>query len=299
MNILKNLFSKRKHIVPAQPVMVRESITQDVKNAIGSCYDMLCSDLKSYAQQRMGGRFFYQDDIERELWVHFANLRLSGFEGHGQYHPIFDPLLNDYGNPWYKVLDLVEYVCKWIYLNIENYPYLEDILRLFEKRLNFEFDRLDFGYRVVNHCITDITSEEEQAAIQAAIDGSKDNIKEHLSYALEHYSKKPTPDVRASIKESISAVEALCREYTGLTGDNGTLGKALKKLEDNGIVLHRSLKEAFEQLYTYSNSKDSGIRHALMDPAGTYVPSKDEAYLMLIQCSAFINYLRMKMAKSK
>lgn len=297
MNILKNLFSKRKQIDQSQPMIMRENISIDVKNAIGSCYDMLCSDLKSYARLHMYGNFFYQEDIERELWVHFENLRLGEFKSSGQYHLAFDQLLNDYGQTWYKILDLVEYVCKWVYLNIQNYHYLTDILQLFETRLNYEFDRLDFGYRVVNHCITDITTEEEQKAIQEAIDGSRDNIKEHLNAALVHYSKKPAPDVRASIKESISAVEALCREYTGLTGDNGTLGKALDKLEENGIILQRSLKDAFEKLYVYTNSKDSGIRHALMDPDGKYVPSKDEAYFMLVQCSAFINYLRMKMAK--
>ena len=134
MNILKNLFSKRKQIDPSQPMIMRENISIDVKNAIGSCYDMLCSDLNSCAGQHMYGKFFLQEDIERELWVHFANYRLREFESRGQYHLVFDPLLNDYGQTWYKILDLVEYVCKWVYLNMQNYHYLKNILQLFRVR---------------------------------------------------------------------------------------------------------------------------------------------------------------------
>ena len=37
------------------------------------------------------------------------------------------------------------------------------------------------------------------------------------------------------------------------------------------------VKEAFDKLYAYTNQKDTGIRHALMDDDGTYVPSSDES----------------------
>ena len=57
------------------------------------------------------------------------------------------------------------------------------------------------------------------------------------------------------------------------------------------------LEEGFNKFYVYTNDRDSGIRHALMDDEGTYVPSKDEAYFMLVSCSAFINYLRRKVAE--
>jgi hypothetical protein len=96
--------------------------------------------------------------------------------------------------------------------------------------------------------------------------------------------------VRNSIKESISAVEAVCRELTGDT----TLGQALKHLEDKGVVIHKMIKDEFTKCYVYTNDPNSGIRHALMDDDGTYVPTKDEAYYMLVTCSAFVNYLRRK-----
>lgn len=277
--------------------IMRNDISQEVINAIGSCYDMLCRKLKSVHNTSHYPHLdnFLQEDIERELWLHFANRRLSDFDSGGRYHLIFNELLTHSRLPWNRILDLAEYVCKWISVNIENYSYLEELLKEYEGNLNNEFDRLDYGYRVANHCVVDITSEEELAAISEAIESSKDNVSEHLQRAVMHYSTRPNPDVRNSIKESISAVEAVCRE---LTGEN-TLGQALKHLEDNGVVIHKMLKEGLTKFYVYTNDPDSGIRHALMDDEGTYTPSKDEAYYMLVTCSTFVNYLRRKVAKKE
>lgn len=291
-NIFKSLFSQRKGLMPQQPIILKNSISQEVINAIGSCYDMLCQDLKEVHDRfrHSSSHFFYQQDIEREIWIHFANRRLSGFEEHGKYYLVFNELLTVTQLSWNGILDMLEFVCKWISVNVPDYAYLDDILKSFEAKLNNEFDRLDYGYRVVNHCIVDITSEEEMEAINEAIANSKDNVSNHLQSAIQHYSERPNPDVRNSIKESITAVEAVCRELTG----ESTLGTALKRLEDNGVVIHKMLKDQFTKFYVYTNDPNSGIRHALMDSDGTYVPSKDEAYYMLVSCSAFINYLRRK-----
>lgn len=296
-NIFKDLFSHRHNLVETQPIIMRNAISEEVINAIGTCYDVLCQRMQwAYNNSfNPGENFLLQRDIERELWIHFANRRLADFGSGGGYHLIFDELLTQRKMPWNQILDLVEYVCKWVSVNIDNYRYLEELLKEFEGNLNNEFDRLDYGYRVVNHCIVDITSEEEMAAISEAIENSKDNVSEHLQRAVMHYSARPNPDVRNSIKESISAVEAVCRELTGET----TLGKALKHLEDNGVVIHKMLKEGFTKFYVYTNDADSGIRHALMDDEGTYTPSKDEAYYMLVACSTFVNYLRRKVAKKE
>lgn len=294
-NIFKNLFSHRHNLVQSQTIIQKNSISLDVINAIGSCYDVLCNNLNSVRNRfiHSSSNFFLQQDIERELWIHFENRRLSDFEQGSHYHAISDELLIPNQQPWNRILDMVEFVCKWISVNIPAYNYLEEILNGFESNINNEFDRLDYGYRIVNHCVVDITSDEEMESINEAIANSKDNVRSHLESAVMHYSARPNPDVRNSIKESISAVEAVCRE---LTGEN-TLGQALKRLEDNGVVIHKILKEGFTKFYVYSNDKDSGIRHALMDDEGSYVPSKDEAYYMLVACSAFVNYLRRKVAK--
>ena len=96
------------------------------------------------------------------------------------------------------------------------------------------------------------------------------------------------PDYENSIKESISAVEALCEILTGTKGKEATLGKMIKKLEDNGVEIHSGLKSAFNILYGYT-SDANGIRHAgdIGGPASTF----EEAKFMLVSCCAFVNYL--------
>lgn len=60
--------------------------------------------------------------------------------------------------------------------------------------------------------------------------------------------------------------------------------------------MHQMIKDSLTKLYVFTNYQSTGIRHALMGSTGTYVPKKEEAYYMLITCSAFINYLRMKVS---
>jgi hypothetical protein len=76
-------------------------------------------------------------------------------------------------------------------------------------------------------------------------------------------SDKATPDYRNSIKESISAVEGLCKLI--IKDSDTTLGSALERIEKNGTVLiHKNLKDAFKHLYWYT-SDAAGIRHAIKD----------------------------------
>lgn len=105
---------------------------------------------------------------------------------------------------------------------------------------------------------------------------------------MELYAQKPTGDYRNSIKESITAVEAISRSITGEKVLN------FKKMEERGLIIPSVLRQAFEKLYGYTNDEKTGIRHALMDDEGSYVPQAEEALFMLVSCSAFINYLNKK-----
>ena len=100
---------------------------------------------------------------------------------------------------------------------------------------------------------------------------------------------RKAPDYRNSIKESISAVEALCNIITG--NSSATLGKALSEIEKKHN-LHPALKNAFSSLYGWTCDA-GGIRHAL-EENNTIVEFED-AKFMLVSCSAFINYLKAKL----
>ncbi len=71
------------------------------------------------------------------------------------------------------------------------------------------------------------------------------------------------------------------------------LDMTIKKLKDNGIVIHPLWKKRFCKLYNYTSNAE-GIRHGGINY--TNVPSEDAKY-MLVTCSAFINYLIEKWSK--
>ena len=283
------LFSERYGYTKASDVIIREKITPEIQNAICSCYDKLPDLFNEVIAYYQDAKAEYRN-LEEYLWVYFLNERAANFSDGYQYHVVATVYIEDKSNAWYKKLDIIEktiqYLRNFDAKNHKFYPVASNFIKL----LNSAFERLNFAYRIINDEIVEITSEQEIKTIETAIDNSARNVKMHLNRALELYAQRPEGDYRNSIKESISAVEAFCREKTG----ENTLGKALNKLEKNGIVFPDVLKHAFDKLYAYTNQPDAGIRHALMDDTGVYTPKAEEAIFMLVSCSAFINYLNKK-----
>jgi DNA-binding transcriptional ArsR family regulator len=188
------------------------------------------------------------------------------------------------------VLDLIEYFGK-----IDK---LIDIYRIsfegYKKRFNDVFEYEFVGYRFVDDKIVAITDKNEIEAIEKAIiENPYEKCREHLSKALGFLSDRNNKDYSNSIKESISAVESICQI---IVNDQATLGKALKQLEENGIIIDKALKEAFEKMYGYT-SNAGNIRHA--NVFSTEKPAFEDAKYMLVACSAFVNYLVAKISKTK
>ena len=154
--------------------------------------------------------------------------------------------------------------------------------------VNIIFKREYVGYRFIDGILTSISDENEITAIEDALNCKYSSVYDHLSKANGFLANREKPDYENSIKESISAVEAICEEITGIRGKEATLGKMLKKIEENGIEIHSGLKSAFNILYGYT-SEANGIRHAgdIGGPSSTFYVSK----FILISCISFINYL--------
>jgi len=146
------------------------------------------------------------------------------------------------------------------------------------------------AYRFVDGVLVEINSEEEIIEIEKAINTADKYkpVRTHLSSALHLLSEKKKPDYRNSVKESISAVESLCKLL--IDNNTATLGEALKIIEKENII-PKSLKAGFSAIYGFTSDK-GGIRHGLLE--GDYKITIDEARFMLIACSAFINYLISK-----
>ena len=175
---------------------------------------------------------------------------------------------------WHEVYDFIEFI-----------PLCHPgRAKEFRSLCNQYLERENSAYRFVNGRIAEITSSDEIEEIENAMSHSipYDGVREHLHAALLMLSDRTNPDYRNSIKESISAVESLCRTVSG--NDKAMLSAALKILKDKG--LHPALESAFQSLYGYT-SDANGIRHALLEKSNL---TSAEARFMLIICSAFTNY---------
>jgi len=177
---------------------------------------------------------------------------------------------------WNQVYDLVDFIVKEIHEK-----YRLGVVRAF----NSAFDRENAGYRIVGNELVEITEKTEIEAIESAISfGSKDS-KIHLERALQLLSDRQAPDYRNSIKESISAVESVCKAIAG--NPAATLGDAIKLLKKSQTI-HGQFEQALLKLYAYTNDA-GGIRHALTD--NSVDVSSADARFMLVTCSGFCSYL--------
>lgn len=152
---------------------------------------------------------------------------------------------------------------------------------------NEVFEKEYIGYRFIDEKITPISDKYEVAAVNEALQNIYQPVREHISKANSLLADRENPDYENSIKESISAVEAICEIVTSFHGQEATLGNMLKNLESKGIHIHPALKSAFSSLYGYT-SNASGIRHA--KKMGGEDSTFAEAKYMLVACSAFVNY---------
>ena len=185
---------------------------------------------------------------------------------------------------WYEKYDFLEFLSK---LDIKN-------LQLgFTEECNESLEKEMSAYRLVDGHIVKITSEEEIVEIEEALFNSSkwETVNIHLKTAIAYFSNRENPDYRNSVKESISAIESICKIITGNGGTS--LAPTLKIIEEKHKI-HGALKSAFTSIYGFA-SDTGGIRHSLL-PDDIEV-SMEDAKFILVTCSAFINYLKVKIEK--
>lgn len=182
---------------------------------------------------------------------------------------------------WYQVFDFIE-----IHISLVNADQKKNIINAYNSLLAEE----GVLYRLVGEIISPIYNDGDIETIETAISTEYASVNTHIQKALSLFSSRKLPDYENSIKESISAVEAMC---CIINGKNETLNKAIKKLKDSGVHIHSAMENAFISLYGYT-SDEKGIRHAGMDFVNA---SAEDAKYMLVSCSAFVNYLIEKWSK--
>ena len=265
-------FSQRMGLNPIKRTIQVTSMDEGLRNA-------LWNDLTRYVWRYSNYSEMYA--FLDEIWMHFFRMLLDAKPV--QFLTPNHIRIYYFHLEWYEVYDFIEFVA--------NRCPVYGVSKEFVEASNYTLQKELSAYRFVGKKLVPITSEQEIAEIETALTVSMP-FTPHLDRALDLLADRQTPDYRNSIKESISAVEALCQLITG--SRKGTLEDALRKFEIKLGSVHPALKEAFRKLYAYTGDAE-GIRHALLGESDLDV---EDAKFMLIACSAFINYLVAKADKA-
>jgi len=275
-------FSDRFGYTQPQIELQYDNINRDLLNSLWNTFvDDFFYCLSSYSKSGKSGRvkasiiiwkYFFKNQLD--LIPHYRGARENVYAS-----GVLDYIRKRFFEfNWYEIYNFIEFICE---LNNQfNTRFVSECNKILKRELS--------GYRIIDNKIVQITSEEEIKEIKDALYKTQDKFQPvniHLKAALEELSKKTSPVYRNSIKESISAVEALSKIVTG--DPKATLGKALKIIESKH-GLHKSLKSSFSNLYGYT-SDSGGIRHALVQTDKEI--GFEEAKFMYISCVAFINYI--------
>ena len=185
-----------------------------------------------------------------------------------------------YSDP--RIYDLVEFV----YAS----EYAQSIRQPLQEGVNRDFKRNFASVKMIDGLIAPVSDEEQSHAIEAAMQGPLADVNSQVHTALALLADREHPIYRDSVKNSISAVESLCKHIVG--DSRLTLEDALKKVGPTAVPVHPAIKDAFRKLYAYAGDV---ARHGLMGFDNLDV---EDARYMLVTCSAFINYLVVKADKA-
>lgn len=274
-------FSQRMGLKPVRSRIQVDSMDSELRTGLWNvltrhCWDHLDSPPTNdpFDIDRNRGQIFFT-----RVWLNFFKESLDVLKkmSNSSIHNMIRHRFFDW--EWNEVYDFVEFA-------LNNFPFNRHEQQLFVAACNTRLSRERSGFRFINNVLTPVTSREELKSIQEAlaVPDKFQPVRAHLERGLELLSDRKSPDYRNSIKESISAVESVCKLLTG--DEKATLTGGLNRLSQQ-VDLHHALRTAFIKLYGYTSDAE-GIRHALLEESNL---TFDDAKFMLVSCSAFVNYL--------
>jgi len=271
-------FSQRYGYTKPSNVIIREDLSGAILNSVLNAF------IELYDKDEFSSDFRWE--MNHDFARYFLNYRLDNIT---QYAPYYMYFISDEEEIWYKRIDAIEWIIayhrKQLCNSILNWEHAnnQSALNKFIEKMNWEFKRLNYAYRIINDVFIETTSESELSTINETLESADSNVITHLSECLKLMSpSNPQLSTRNAIKEAISAVEVIARKVTSTK----TLDEAFRKFNN----LHPQIKSSMSSLYQYTNQPNTGIRHAWINQKEE--PTIDEAIFVLVTGCAFINYLR-------
>ncbi|MDE0399357.1 MAG: hypothetical protein OXL96_16295 [Candidatus Poribacteria bacterium] len=276
-------FSQRYGYEPLPESMRLEYLSEDLRREIWNTVRDLLLGIRKYDSFALD-YYFHEKDEEFLVRTLGTLTKTAEDEIPTRYDGVAQAfksiIMTDHFN---VVLDLVEMLLN---SSLTSPDFLPRITALLEKyNAAYRLDKAQHSYRFFPQGSKE-QGEATQRAIEILHESDMSGATTHLRQAAEHINARQYAD---SISDSIHAVESAAR---GIAPKAKTLGGALKHLESEGLLTNRTLKNALEKLYGYTND-EQGIRHALLDQDISNV-DVDEAVFMYGACASFAAYLTSK-----
>ncbi|GAA2071968.1 hypothetical protein GCM10009821_07460 [Aeromicrobium halocynthiae] len=267
-------FSERMGHRPVREVIQRQAVDDATRNRL---WDVVWSCLP---RETVSVNDKAYDRLYYAIWIGFFELPADAMPNYSD--KIHARLRNRFfAGDWHEMYDILEYTIQHSGRNRHRAT----------KFANEVLEDYLCAYRFVSGELVEVTDQQAIDAIEDALAHPLSGVRTHLRRSINLLADRANPDAANSVKEAVSAVEALC---IALVGQKATLGDALKKLEAADILLHPAVKKAWLALYGWT-SDAHGIRHAMQDESE--VPIEDAVY-MLVSCSAFVTLLTEKARKA-
>ena len=268
-------FSQRMGLKPMIPLLQLGSMNEALRNGLWNVLQQQLFSKESFVEER------FTSDVWSYYFKKAVDSRPITIVGYGKasYRKVWEFIRGHFfSSEWNEVYDFTEFVVRY-------FPSEIGVRRSIQATL----ERENSGYRLIKDRFVPISDEQEVSEVAEAAKSPYSQVNDHLKSAISLLADRTNPDYRNSIKESISAVEAMAKLVSG--NEKTTLDDALKTLEKRG-VLHSALRSGFSKIYGYT-SDANGIRHALMSESDL---TQADARYFLVACSAFINLLKARVA---
>ncbi|MDX0801767.1 hypothetical protein GOD37_22655 [Sinorhizobium medicae] len=222
-------------------------------------------------------RFLVHETLKRvalKWWVEEAHQMADEFKSDSRW--VKERWKGFFGEetPYYITLNLVQFFLR----NFHDPKLRMDLTNILEKEMT--------AYRVIcQNTIMPITSPEEgEAVVQALEITARSGIGGARQHLIDAAANLSSGKFAESVRESISAVEAVACASTGEKSFATAIGVMNGRRPMNG-----AFKTAINRLYDYT-SQQPGIRHAKQQDSTADVSERD-AVFMLPVCAAFITYV--------
>ena len=243
----KSTFSEREGIEKPEVDIQKASMDERLKNKLWNAVYLLL--LKRADMNISIESYSYDFSMIADLiWLEHFCLPYDDMPKYGS--ALVSLIKHKYGAmKWNQVYDFLDFIATELPDRSIAERLMEQCNRILEEERS--------AYHFVGGILSPITSEIEISAIESAISSSAGPVRQLMEKALREFSNRDKPDYPNSIKDSISAVESLCKIIAD--EKNKTLSDSLKRVGER-LGIHGSLLKSLDSLYGYRNVK-SGVGH--------------------------------------